>query len=400
MKRILYIAILFCLTTSPAFSRQKKVASIPFKLVGSSIVIETSINGSTPLQFILDTGVKNNMITEVHSEDSVELPRGKVVAIRGLGLNDSIRAYESTNNLLKIGNLRLQNQNMLVLMDNIISFSSITGEKINGILGSELLKDYVVEINYSRQRITFYTHDSFIVPNSYKRIPAIVAGSKMFINANVINNGMTNENLAMLIDTGAEIGAWFQTIRSDAFELPEKKIHGYIGEGLNGEIHGYYAVIDSLNIGPFYLKKPIVTFPDSMYIADIIIRSSRDGTLGNQVMKRFDSIFDFKTPALYLKPNRMFSEKFSFNISGIEMTQNFPFIFDITVNKVWKNSTADLKGIKEGDLILEVDKQPVFSMKMTEIRRIFETPRKRPLHIVIQRDTDVMDFYLDMKSPI
>ena len=51
------------------------------------------------------------------------------------------------------------------------------------------------------------------------------------------------------------------------------------------------------------------------------------------------------------------------------MTQNFPYIFDITVHKVWKNSTADLKGIKPGDLILEVDKQPVFTMKMVEIRK-------------------------------
>ena len=400
MKRIAYILLLLVLISQPAFCRQKKVASFPFRLVGSTIVVETSINGSSPLNFILDTGVKNTMITEILPEDSVELPRGEIVGIRGLGLNDSIRAYHSTKNMLKIGNLRLQNQDILVLMDKIISFSSITGEKINGILGSEILKDYVVEISYSRQRITFYTHESYAVPRSYKRIPAIVAGSKMYVNANVINNGITNENLAMLIDTGAEIGAWFQTIRADAFELPEKRIHGYIGEGLNGEIHGYYAVIDSLNIGPFYLKKPIVTFPDSLYIADFIIRSSRDGTLGNQVLKRFDSFIDFKTPALYLKPNRMFAEKFSYNISGIEMTQNFPYIFDITVHKVWKNSTADLKGIKPGDLILEVDKQPVFTMKMVEIRKILETPRKRPLHIVIQRDLEVLDVYLDMKSPI
>ena len=222
----------------------------------------------------------------------------------------------------------------------------------------------------------------------------------MFINANVTSKNTTSENLVMLLDTGAEIGAWLQTIRDDAFALPEKRIHGYIGEGLNGEIHGYYAIVDTLTIGPYHLRRPIITFPDSMYIADFIVRSSRDGTLGNQVMKRFDSFIDFKTPALYLKPNRMFAEKFSFNIAGIEMVQNYPFVFEILVNKVWKNSTADLKGIKKGDLILEVDKQPVFSLKMGEIRKIFETPRKRPLHLVIQRDADVMDFYLDMRSPI
>ena len=49
---------------------------------------------------------------------------------------------------------------------------------------------------------------------------------------------------------------------------------------------------------------------------------------------------------------------------------------------------------------MEVDKQTVFSLKMGEIRKLFEAPRKRPLHLVIQRDADVMDFYLDMRSPI
>lgn len=400
MKRAVYIVLLLILISLQAFPKPKRVATIPFRLVGSSIVIETTINESSPLNLILDTGVKNTMITEILPEDSVDLPTGDIVQIRGLGVEDSIRAYQSRKNRLKMGNLKLQNQDVLVLLDQIINFSSITGEKINGILGSDILKEYVVEINYTRQKIIFYSHDSFTVPGKYARIPAIVAGSKMFINANVTSKNTTSENLVMLLDTGAEIGAWLQTIRDDAFALPEKRIHGYIGEGLNGEIHGYYAIVDTLTIGPYHLRRPIITFPDSMYIADFIVRSSRDGTLGNQVMKRFDSFIDFKTPALYLKPNRMFAEKFSFNIAGIEMVQNYPFVFEILVNKVWKNSTADLKGIKKGDLILEVDKQPVFSLKMGEIRKIFETPRKRPLHLVIQRDADVMDFYLDMRSPI
>lgn len=400
MKRFQYILFLLFLVIPPTFSKSKRIASVPFRMAGSYILIETSINGSTPLNFVLDTGLKGTMITEIHSEDSVSLPQGEIVSIRGLGLNDSIQAYESRNNLLKIGNLKFPAKDILVLTSNLIDFSSITGEKINGILGAEVLKDYIIEINYTRQRINFYPHDSFTVPGKYARIPAIVVGGKMYINANVTSSNVTKENLAMLIDTGAEIGAWFQTVRDDAFIMPDKKIHGYIGEGLNGEIHGYYAVVDSLWIGPYCLKNPIVTFPDSVYIADFIMRSSRDGTLGNQIMKRFDSFIDFKTPALYLKPNRMFADRFSFNIAGIEMTQNYPFFFEIRVNKVWKNSTADLKGVKPGDLILEVDRQPVFTMKLTEIRKIFETSRKRPLHVVIQRGDDVMDFFLDMKSPI
>ncbi|MHB9056685.1 MAG: aspartyl protease family protein [Paludibacteraceae bacterium] len=400
MKKFQYILFLLFLVIPPTFSKSKRVASIPFRMAGSYILIETSINGSTTLNFVLDTGLKGTMITGIHSEDSVSLPQGKIVSIRGLGLNDSIQAYQSRNNLLKIGNLKFPDKDILVLTNNLIDFSSITGEKINGILGAEVLKDYIIEINYTRQRINFYLHDSFTVPGKYARIPAIVVGGKMYINANVTSSNVTKENLAMLIDTGAEIGAWFQTVRDDAFIMPDKKIHGYIGEGLNGEIHGYYAVVDSLWIGPYCLKNPIVTFPDSVYIVDFIMRSSRDGTLGNQIMKRFDSFIDFKTPALYLKPNRMFADRFSFNIAGIEMIQNYPFFFEIRVNKVWKNSTADLKGIKPEDLILEVDRQPAFTMKLTEIRKIFETSRKRPLHVVIQRGDDVMDFFLDMKSPI
>ena len=92
MKRAVYIVLLLILISLQAFPKPKRVATIPFRLVGSSIVIETTINESSPLNLILDTGVKNTMITEILPEDSVDLPTGDIVQIRGLGVEDSIRA--------------------------------------------------------------------------------------------------------------------------------------------------------------------------------------------------------------------------------------------------------------------------------------------------------------------
>ena len=47
-------------------------------------------------------------------------------------------------------------------------------------------------------------------------------------------------------------------------KVPNKNFEDYLGKGFSGEIHGNRAKIETLEIGNFEFKKPIVAMPDTI----------------------------------------------------------------------------------------------------------------------------------------
>ena len=85
----------------------RRVESIPFEMVGSYVVITVRINDSSPLHLILDSGVKNTIITELQTGDHIVLNYSDVKDLMGLGGGNHIDAYISNYNVLQVGRLKM-----------------------------------------------------------------------------------------------------------------------------------------------------------------------------------------------------------------------------------------------------------------------------------------------------
>src|SRR5690606_1669549 len=92
----LLLCLCFCLSISEAmgqsfasdtvyFTSKRKSITFPFKLVHNLIIIPVQINDSQPLNFILDSGVKNTLITRLNYSDSLSLNEAGRISIQGLG---------------------------------------------------------------------------------------------------------------------------------------------------------------------------------------------------------------------------------------------------------------------------------------------------------------------------
>ncbi|MEI8272797.1 MAG: aspartyl protease family protein [Paludibacter sp.] len=401
MKRVL----LFCLTflfcyDAFAIIKPKRIESIPFELVGSYVVITVRINDSSPLNLILDSGVRNTIITELQAGDRITLNYSDVKDLMGLGGGNHLDAYISNYNTLKIGSLKMNYKTVYVLQENVFNLSKHTGTKINGLIGADFFQDYTVEIDYSSRRVRFYQPTPFDPPKGYGVLPVTIEAQKLFVEFSVLNTDSSRQKVKMLIDTGAELNAWFQTITSESVHLPSKWIYGTIGEGLNGIISGKYGRIPEIKIGDFSLKNPIVSFPDSASISQIINNSKRDGTIGSQLLSRFNLIFDYNQKKLYFKPNENFNRRYSYNIAGIEIVQLTLFLPITEVLTVWAGSPAALAGVFPGDKILEINGERAISMSINEIRKIFETPSKLPLKLILMRESKEIPLSIDMSDKI
>jgi len=318
----------------------------------------------------------------------------------GLGSGEHLEAYTSNYNTLNVGKLKLQNKTVYVLQKDVFNLSKFTGFKINGLIGVDFFQDYTVEIDYSSKRIRFYDPDKFVLPKGYGELPVSIEAQKMFLDLTVVERDSTRKKVKMLIDTGAELNAWFQTYKKESVHAPAKWIQGTIGEGLNGIITGKYGRIPEIHFGEFSLKNAIVSFPDSTTIKTIIANSRRDGTIGSQLLSRFNMFIDYKNKKFYFKPNSNFEKKYFYNVAGIEIVQITPVLTLTEVFDVWANSPAALAGVQKGDQIIEVNGVRAFQMTVGEIRKMFETPSKRPLILTLKREDKEISVEIDMKDRI
>ena len=399
MKRIFLFFIAFLvLADISATIKPRKVESVPFEMVGSYVVISVRINDSSPLNLILDSGVRNTIITELQPNDQITLNYSDVKDLMGLGGGNHLEAYTSNYNTLKIGKIKLKNKSVFVLQNDIFNLSKHTGTKINGLIGSDFFQDYSIEIDYTNKRVRFYEPTPFDVPKGYGELPITLEAAKLFVELSVVNADSSRQQVKMLIDTGAELNAWFQTISSGSVHIPAKWVQGTIGEGFNGVVTGKYGHIPEIRFGNFSLKNPIVSFPDSVTISGIMTASKRDGTIGSQILSRFNLIFDYNNKKMYFKPNIYFKSKYSYNVSGIEITQITPQLPLTEVMSVWENSPAAKAGILPGDHIIEINGNSAFYMQMNEIRKIFETATNIPMILVIRRGEQELSVTIDMKE--
>lgn len=391
---------LFSFINSVAANQKRKSISIPFEVVGSYVVVKLSINYSTPLNLILDSGVRNTIITELTPEDSISINYSEPTTLKGLGNGEELKALSSHSNSIQMGKLNLTKQTILVLEKDIFNLSKYTGMKINGLLGSDIFQNNVVEVNYSRKRIVFHDPETFKPSSKYKSCYLSVEGQKMFIQIPITETNGTTREVKMLVDTGAELTAWFRSHGKNPLSIPEKRVRCFIGQGLNGEISGVIGRIPAMYISDFKLTEPIVAFPDSSSISDLTSEGERDGTLGSQILNRFNLIFDLRNNLLYIKPNYFnFNRKFSYNISGIEIIQQNNFLRLPEVIMVWKDSPAEKAGVKPDDQILEINGKKSFEMDINQIRNILQT-QARKLHLRILRGDQEILLKFGMKSGV
>jgi hypothetical protein len=92
------------------------------------------------------------------------------------------------------------------------------------------------------------------------------------------------------------------------FNLPAETEDYYLGRGLSGDINGKKGKISKVIIGQYELGNVNAAF------APAEVRSKQkgaDGVISNNLLRRFNLIFDYSNRKMYIKPNSFFKEPFN-----------------------------------------------------------------------------------------
>lgn len=439
MKKIFLIILLCFSFLNFSFSQsefiiqnKKQTDKIKFKLINNLIVIPVEINGVT-LSFLLDTGVTKPIIFNfLNVSDTLKIKNTEKIFLRGLGEGESIEALKSNNNVVKIGDAINLNQDLFAIYDANLNFAPRLGIPVHGIIGYDLFKDLVVEINYSKNYIRLSEPYSYVYKSCKKceRFNLEFYKNKPYINGEVTIN-KKNIPVKLLIDSGGSDALWLFEDDSLGIKSSDKYFDDFLGYGLSGSVYGKRSKVEAFSLKSFTLKNANVAFPDSTHIFHAKKFTDRNGSLAGNILKRFNVIVDYKRAIITLKKNGYFRDKFRYNKSGIELAHNgFRLVREkdnniallsnygdkvnseaVSVTKVIENnkykislkpayvivelrddSPAQKAGLKIGDVILNINKKPSYQFSLQKLMQLFYGDSGNKIKLVVDRDGEVLTF--------
>lgn len=364
---------------------QHKV-QLPFYASNSLIIIPVSINGNYPINFLVDTGVRSNILFSKNLGDAMELDYSRQLDLIGADGSASLSAFVSPTNTFDLGPIEGTYQNLLVLEEDFLELETVIGVPVYGIIGYEFFKYNPVKIDYDKELITFYENDAVKWrPIFYKKLEMIVENSKPYIEAKVRQQDGSILNPKLLIDTGANHGLLLNKETSDDIILPELFIESELGQSLGGVLEGFIGRVKSLNIQGFRLQDVLTSYPNETPFSYVIKESGRQGSLGSEVLGRMKLIIDYPRNRLLIRRGEKYYAPFEYDMSGISVKKVPNEENRIYVGQVRVNSPASKAGIEEFDEILSINKIPAFIWELSDVIKLLRSEEGKEIEFEVRR---------------
>ncbi len=400
---------------------------VKFKLVNNLIVLPVEVNGAN-LSFILDSGVNKPILFNLSDQDSIQLNNVSEIAIKGLGDGDPIKALSSSNNTFRIGGAENSVQLLYVVMDRAINLSPRLGLPVHGIIGYDLFRDFVVEINYTSKYLKLYKPDTYQIKksNRTKTLALQVEDNKAYVFGEVFLENKERIPVKLLVDSGSSDAIWLFEDVEKGLGVPKKNYYDFLGQGLGGSVYGKRTKLAGVGLAGFRMNNAKAAFPDKQYFNAITSFGDRNGSLGGELLKRFTLVFNYTAGTLSLRKNRFFKNDFNFNMSGIDLQHNgvryisesigdgkglvvndkgesfgsvqllfenrtrLSMVPQIVVSGIRNGSPAQEAGLQEGDVILAVNGKKVHQYKLQQILKMLNEKIGKRIKVLVAREENDM----------
>ena len=364
---------------------------VPFHVGEEALIVDATVNGK-PVSLMFDTGFGGAV--DVSNTINVGEPTGTMT------LRDFVGEMEAQTvkiKSLKLGKKPIDSTGMEAVLTPPEDYSFIYGTHCDGIMGLEVIKNNITEINFEHQKFIFYppTFDiSTRTPDNKKTF--LTKMLPLGANAAVMSVKAPNgQALHMALDTG---NAFYATSHRDSLERvglwesgKDPKYTTMAGVA-SGPVISWDKRMSNMTI--FGVPVPsstwdIIDLPSSS--ADL------DGTVGFGFLKNFNIIIDYGRRRIWLEnwtgkvendpPGEL-------GVSAIYDNQSRK----VRIYAVSPGSPGDEAGIKRGDELLSVDTLDlggVISLK--KLRKMLAGPVGSKVKLAISRNGNLKRYELERK---
>lgn len=374
-RHIVAVLAVAALKTSSLGATPPARMTIPFRAVGSTVLLPVSVNGSMPGWFILDSGGNSCIIAKPFaSRLGLHPADGGQATGAGKGTVPYDRYQEAVR--FSVAGLPLECPQRHVIGLDFSNQPAVIGTSIDGVLGTDFFSTYVLEIDYSRRIVRAFDSIGFSHTGTGARIPLTVNENRLpLIDALLTVNGKETTSRRLLIDTGSQDAVdddW--VLRSANL----KTAMGGIGTGQPFEVRtGRFSRV---RIGPFELT-------------DVPGAAGGVPLIGGEILRHFIVTFDWPRNHLILEPDAGFARNLGDSgAAGLPLRANVDGT--ATVDFVGAGTPAARAGFAAGDVITAIDGTPSPKFEFQQLQTLFR--RGSSYRIDIRREGKSLTLQLDL----
>ncbi|MFY9621028.1 MAG: aspartyl protease family protein [Pyrinomonadaceae bacterium] len=358
---------------APEASAPKPVVTIPFKLVTRHIVVPVKINNSRPLSFVFDTGDKVGIVDIARAKE-LGLDLHGQLRIGGAGSDTLVGSY------VRAATWKLQGfedfSQPIALAIPLGRLAARFGHAFDGIIGSDFIKRFVIEIDYQARVLKLHAKDGFVYSGSGESIPIQFNGQgHPLIDAEVTPRGGQPIKGKFVLDLGSGGALALHTPLVKEHRLLEANHHTIraIGVGgAGGDVQARLGRVSELKIGKFKITAPTALFSQDK--AGAFASASLAGNIGQRIASKFRLFLDYERQRIILEPASTFPEPFDQTQSGLALTAEGADFSVLRVLDVLENSPASEAGLLKNDQIVKVNGKNAADLSITALGELFERP--------------------------
>lgn len=317
-------------------------------LTGGVTFVRAVVNGyPDSLNFILDTG-SGGISLDSAACARWQMPiRPSEKTIRGIaGIRKVSFLFGASLHLpgLSIDSLDFHVNDYEIL-------SSVYGIRIDGIIGFSFFNRHIVRLDYDQMLMEVFTPGVYVYPRGghllYPMLTNIPIQTASFRDDHELR-------ARFYFDTGAGLALLLseQFVR-DSSVLSEKKKKAPLvtqAEGVGGKMMMRLTTIRTFRLGPYRFRKvPAFLFEDPY---NVLSYPFLGGLIGNDILRRFNTVLNYPKREIHLLPNRHLREPFDYSYTGLGIYQ---VNGNIVVEDIVPGSPGELAGFRSGDVILAIN---------------------------------------------
>ncbi len=332
--------------------------TVPFALRNNHIYVEVRLAGR-PVTLLCDTGGLN-IVTPMLAQE-LGLPVAGELEGSGAG-EKKVDVGITKISRVEIGDAFLENQTFYVFA--LDSMSEVEGVPTVGVIGYEVFRRFVVELDYERSRLTLHDPARFTYQGSGRAVPFVFNGHIPQIDGAI--DGIPGK---LDLDTGSRSSLDLMAPFVAKHGLRAKyapRFAAVTGWGVGGPSRSELARARVLEIAGYQVERPVTEL--SLQKAGSFTDRYVAANVGGGVLKRFHLVFDYGNQRIYFAPNAGFAARDRFDQSGLWLNAAGDAL---RVMDVTPSAPGQRAGIKVGELIRAIDSAPVTTESLVPLRERF-----------------------------
>jgi hypothetical protein len=372
---------------------------VPVDLVAGKLFVPVTVNDQGPFAFVIDTASPPTVMdSDLAARLGIELEGAMPVGGAGEGLMMASLAKGVT---LKVGDFPAPRRPVWALSLNS-KLGFFNGHELMGLIGNDIVQRYITTIDYAGRKAVFREPRGFKYEGAGAVLPTRVR-SYTYIHGRVTPPGREPIDAIFVVDTGAGVGVALNTkfVTDHALlDLDTPKFQATVGFGLGGEVRHTVCRMDELRLGAgdtaVAIPRPVVAL--SQDHGGALAATGYDGIIGAEILSKFTVIFDGPGRRMILEKNATFPEPMDFDMSGLTVVAD-EARRHLVLYRVRDGSPAAEAGLREGDVLISLDGQPVDAPDRERVREALKRDGERRT-LRIRRGEDEIEASITLRRMV